>query len=56
MLLLGSAIATPYKSGEIKTWETFNYGKFVTKMKTSEAKGTVASFFLFWDGPNWAYE
>jgi endo-1,3-1,4-beta-glycanase ExoK len=43
-----------YYSGEVKTWETFQYGKFRTAMKTGNHYGTVASFFTYWNGPNWS--
>ena len=48
--LVGVAVAD-YKSGSIATHEKFTYGKFVTKMKTPNKRGTVASFYTFWDGP-----
>ena len=54
--LIASAQAwTPYKSGEIKTWESFQYGRFVTSMQVQLKKGTNQSFFTFWDGPDWQY-
>ena len=40
-----------FKSGSVSTYEKFNYGKFVTRMKAPDRKGTVASFFTYWDGP-----
>ena len=43
-----------YLSGEIKTTESFKYGRFVTRMKSENREGTVASFFTYWDGPNWS--
>ena len=43
-----------YLSGEIKTTEQFQYGRFVTRMKSENREGTVASFFTYWDGPNWS--
>ena len=42
-----------YLSGEIKTTETFKYGRFITRMKSEDRNGTVASFFTYWTGPNW---
>lgn len=41
-----------YRSGSVSTLEKFTYGKFVTRMKAPDKKGTVASFFTYWDGPN----
>ena len=48
------ALATDYISGEVKTKQTFTYGKFVTSMNTGRHYGTVASFFTYWTGPNWS--
>ena len=52
-VLASAAQAYDFVSGEVKTWETFTYGKFVTRMKTGAHNGTVASFFTYWNGPNW---
>ena len=43
-----------YLSGELKTTETFQYGRFVTRMKSENREGTVASFFTYWTGPDWS--
>ena len=50
--LVGSALAAnePYHSGAVSTFETFQYGQFGTRMRASTAKGTVSSFFTFWNG------
>ena len=40
-----------FKSGSVSTYEKFNYGKFITRMKAPDRKGTVSSFFTYWDGP-----
>ena len=48
--VVGVAMAD-YKSGSVSTYEKFTYGKFVTRMKAPNQKGTVASFFTYWDGP-----
>ena len=49
---LGVALAH-FQSGSVSTYEKFTYGKFVTRMKTpNPQKGTVASFFTYWDGPD----
>ena len=45
-----------FRSGSVSTFEKFQYGKFVTRMKTPDRKGTVASFFTYWDGPNFSPE
>lgn len=46
--------AQTYRAGELKTWQTFQYGRFETRVKAQWAPGTVQSFFLYWDGPNWS--
>jgi len=40
----------PYISGEVHSKETFTYGRFVTRMKGSNMKGTLASFLTLWIG------
>ena len=47
-----------YKSGEVMTWETYIYGKFITRMKGDDKLGTCSSFFTFWKGTSdepWHY-
>ena len=46
------AHAADFRSGSVSTYEKFTYGKFVTRMKAPDKKGTVSSFFTYWDGPN----
>ena len=55
MVLAGVASAN-YSSGEVKTNETFTYGRFSTRMQGSGKHGTVGSFFTYWNGPNWTQE
>jgi beta-glucanase (GH16 family) len=44
-----------WKSGEVMTHETYQYGKFITRMKGDDKLGTVTSFFTFWKGdPIWS--
>ena len=43
-------------SGEIRTIETFKYGKFVAKIKAPNKLGTCTSFFTYWNGPKWFAE
>ena len=52
LALAGYADAT-YLSGEVKTIESFQYGKFVAKIKAPNKLGTCTSFFTYWDGPKW---
>ena len=53
MALAASADAMNYMSGEVKTLETFQYGKFVAKIKAPNKLGTCTSMFTYWDGPKW---
>ena len=45
-----------YRSGEVRTWETFTYGRFSVRMQGSGKQGTVGSFFTYWTGPDWTQE
>lgn len=44
------AEAYHFKSGAVSGFEKFTYGKFITRMKAPNKKGTVASFFTYWNG------
>ena len=50
--VVGVAEATRFKSGAVTGYEKFTYGKFITRMKAPNKKGTVSSFFTYWNGPN----
>ena len=45
------ATADAFRSGSVSTYQRFTYGKFVARIKNPNKKGTVASFFSYWDGP-----
>ena len=51
MVAVISVAEANWKSGSVSTYEKFTYGKFVTSMKTPNKKGTVSSFYTYWDGP-----
>ena len=51
--VVGLVSAQTFRGSEVKSQETFQYGRFETRMKAQNALGTVQSFFLYWDGPNW---
>ena len=40
-----------WKSGSVSTYDKYTYGKFRASMKAPNKKGTVSSFYTFWDGP-----
>ena len=53
LLLASYADATQkYKSGGIKTFDSYTYGRFSVRMKASSKKGTISSFFTYWPGPS----
>ena len=56
VLALAGLATASYKSGEIKTRETFKYVKFVAKIKAPNKPGTCVSFFTYWNGPKWVPE
>ena len=51
-LIASVAAASQFKSGAVTSYEKFSYGKFITRMKAPNKKGTVASFFTYWNGPD----
>ncbi len=50
LAVIGIAQAN-FKSGSVATYEKFTHGKVKTSMKAPGKKGTVSSFYTFWDGP-----
>ena len=50
--VVGMVQATRYKSGAVTGYEKFTYGKFITRMQAPDKKGTVSSFFTYWNGPD----
>lgn len=42
----------PFLGAEIRTIETFTYGKFEARMKTAQVSGIIHSFFTFYDEPD----
>jgi beta-glucanase (GH16 family) len=52
--LVSYTLGYDYISGEVKSLEVFTYGKFVTSLRTDDNNGIVASFYTFWDGPDWS--
>jgi imidazoleglycerol phosphate dehydratase HisB len=49
-LLAYEAAAIHYFSGEVKTKETFQYGKFRMSMKAPHLSGTCSTMFLYYEG------
>lgn len=54
LFLFSGLMAKKYKGAEIRTNESFLYGKFEVKMKSCEASGMLVSFFTFYDNPDFA--
>jgi endo-1,3-1,4-beta-glycanase ExoK len=52
--LAAVASAEQFRSGEIKSMESFLYGRFTAQIQASTHPGTVSSFFTYFDGPNWS--
>ena len=55
-MALASCASTDYRSGEVKTTETFTYGRFSTRIQGSGKPGTVGSFFAHLNGSNWTQD
>ena len=52
--LVSSILACkPYIGGEVKSTDTFLYGRFEVSIQATLALGTDSSFFTYWDGPGW---
>ncbi len=45
-------MSKPYKGAEIRTNDSFLYGRFEVKMKSCQASGMLMSFFTFYDNPD----
>lgn len=41
-----------YSCGEMRTFETFQYGSFTVRMKPAAGSGTVSSFFIYTGSPH----
>ena len=54
LALLATMASANYRSGEVKTYEDFTYGRFTVRIQGSDKKGTCGSFFTYWTGPNWS--
>lgn len=49
-----TAICKDYKGAELRTNESFLYGRFEVKMKSFAGSGMLMSFFTFYDQPDFA--
>ena len=39
----------PYKGGELRTRQSYRYGRFEVRMKSAQGNGVVSSFFTYRD-------
>jgi len=42
-------LAKPYRGGELRTYDSFRYGRFEVRMKSAIGSGVVSSFFTYRD-------
>ena len=42
-------LAKPYRGGELRTIDTYQYGRFEVRMKSAPGSGVISSFFTFHD-------
>ena len=42
-------VSKPYKGGELRTEDSFRYGRFEVRMKSAFGNGVVSSFFTYND-------
>jgi beta-glucanase (GH16 family) len=54
LLLSLSSHAKKFKGAEIRTNESYLYGRFEVKMKASQNSGMLVTFFTFYDAPDFA--
>ncbi len=48
-LLCTILLSRPYKGGELRTEDSFQYGRFEVRMKSALGSGVVSSFFTYRD-------
>ena len=49
IFLISILFSKPYKGGELRTEDTFRYGRFEVRMKSAFGNGVVSSFFTYKD-------
>ena len=49
LLLFTILFSKPYKGGELRTEDSFQYGRFEVRMKSAPGNGVVSSFFTYRD-------
>ena len=49
-LSITSAQNKPYKGAELRTKESYKYGRFEVRMRSVQVEGTLSTFFTYFDG------
>ena len=51
IILMGISMLTakPYRGGELRTINTYRYGRYEVRMKSAQGSGVVSSFFTYRD-------
>lgn len=49
-LSIASAQNKPYKGAELRTKESYKYGRFEVRMRSVQVEGTLSTFFTYFDG------
>ncbi|MFN6944515.1 MAG: family 16 glycosylhydrolase [Cytophagaceae bacterium] len=52
LIISFSAYSKKFKGAEVRTFETYTYGKFEVRMKAAKGSGMLCSFFTFYDEPD----
>jgi hypothetical protein len=50
--VIGNLSAKQYKGAELRTYDSFLYGRFEVRMKSAAGSGLLSSFFTYHDTPN----
>ncbi|MBT3962374.1 MAG: family 16 glycosylhydrolase [Candidatus Marinimicrobia bacterium] len=49
LVFISLLFAKPYRGGELRTIESYKYGRFEVRMKSAPGSGVISSFFTFHD-------
>ncbi len=52
---MGNLTAKPYRGAELRTIDSYTYGRFEVRYKAAPGAGQTSTFFTYYDGPN-SYE
>ncbi|MFN3403151.1 MAG: family 16 glycosylhydrolase [Cytophagaceae bacterium] len=54
VIFVSFTLAKKYKGAEVRTMESFKYGRFEVRMKSAEGSGMLSSLFTFYDNADFA--